>query len=76
MPGVADYLMIVSGYVERYRGRDSSFSVGPRGARFGAEKFTCAEEFIRVPSCRRGGNVHRSRSPAPLVRGDVPGLSG
>jgi hypothetical protein len=48
--GVATYLVIVSDYVESYRGRGLNLPAGVRNAaRFGGDKIWFAREFLRVP---------------------------
>jgi len=58
-PGVATYLMIVSGYIERYRGNGLELpKLVSDGARFGAEKVQVRGKFIRVPIMPQGAALY------------------
>jgi len=72
-PGVATYLMIVSGYIERYRGEALDLPQLVReGARFGAEKVRVRGKFIRVPIMPQGAALYTEQVTRTALRGDVP----
>ena len=72
-PGVATYLMIVSGYVERYRGQGLELpQLVLDGARFGAEKVHVRGKFIRVPIVPQGAALYTEQVTRTALRGDVP----
>jgi len=72
-PGVATYLMIVSGYVERYRGQGLELpQLVLEGARFGAEKVHVRGKFIRVPIMPQGAALYTEQVTRTALRGDVP----
>ena len=65
--------MIVSGYVERYRGQRLELpQLVVDGARFGVKRCTCAENSSASPSCRRAQHSTANRSRGTALRGDVP----
>ena len=72
-PGVATYLMIVSGYVERYRGTGLELpDLVREGARFGAEKVHVRGKFIRIPIMPQGAALYTEQVTRTALRGDVP----
>ena len=72
-PGVATYLMIVSGYVERYRGQRLELpQLVVDGARFGVEKVHVRGKFIRVPIMPQGAALYSEQVTRTALRGDVP----
>ena len=72
-PGVATYLVIVSGYVERYRGQGLELpKLVLDGARFGAEKIHVRGKFIRVPIMPQGAALYTEQVTRTAMRGDVP----
>jgi hypothetical protein len=72
-PGVATYLMIVSGYVERYRGQGLELpQLVLDSARFGAEKVYVRARFIRVPILPQGAALYTEQVTRTALRGDVP----
>jgi hypothetical protein len=72
-PGVATYLMIVSGYVERFRGQGLELPELVReGARFGVEKVQVRGKFIRVPIMPQGAALYSEQVTRTALRGDVP----
>jgi hypothetical protein len=71
--GVATYLMIVSGYIERYRGHGLELpKLVSDGARFGAEKVQVRGKFIRVPIMPQGAALYTEQVTRTALRGDVP----
>lgn len=71
--GVATYLMIVSGYIERYRGHGLELpKLVSDGARFGAEKVQIRDKFIRVPIMPQGAALYTEQVTRTALRGDVP----
>lgn len=72
-PGVTTYLMIVSGYVENYRGKGLDLPDMVReGARFGVEKVYVRGQFIRVPIMPQGAALYSEQVTRTALRGDVP----
>jgi len=72
-PGVATYLMIVSGYAERYRGQPLELpQLVLDGARFGVEKVHVRGKFIRVPIMPQGAALYSEQVTRTALRGDVP----
>ena len=72
-PGVATYLKIVSGYVERYRGQGLGLpQLVLDSARFGAEKVYVRGRFIRVPILPQGAALYTEQVTRTALRGDVP----
>ena len=71
-PGVATYLKIVSGYVERYRGEGLDLpQMVLDGARFGAERVYVRAKFIRVPIVPQGAALYTEQVTRTALRGDV-----
>jgi hypothetical protein len=71
-PGVATYLFIVSGYVERYRGQALELPVEVlRAARFGAEKVRASARFLRVPIMPDGAELFTRQVTRTALNGDV-----
>jgi hypothetical protein len=72
-PGVATYLLIVSGYIARYRGEGLDLpKLVTDGARFGAEKVRVRGKFIRVPIMPQGAALYTEQVTRTALRGDVP----
>ena len=70
-PGVATYLFIVSGYVERYRGQPLGLPAAVMdAARFGAEKVHAAARFLRVPILPEGANLFTRQVTRTALHGD------
>jgi hypothetical protein len=72
-PGVATYLSIVSGYVEKYRGNPLPLPASVRhAARFGAEKIRLRARFLRVPIMPEGAGLFTRQVTRTALSGDVP----
>lgn len=73
-PGVASYLVIVSDWVKRYRGRPLSLPAQVRtAAPFGGEKIHVRARFLRVPIMPDGAQLYTRQVTTAAFRGDVPG---
>lgn len=71
-PGVATYLFIVSGYVDRYRG--APLELPPEvihAARFGAERVHPTARFLRVPIVPEGAGLFTRQLTRTALNGDV-----
>ena len=70
--GVATYLVIVSQYVERYRGRGIALpSFVVRSAKFGNDQVRFRRSFLRVPILPHSVNLYASELKSFLLRGDL-----
>jgi Uncharacterised nucleotidyltransferase len=70
--GLATFLNIVSGYVERYRGRDLALPpFVTSAARFGAEKVRFGRGFLRIPIVPHSAKLYASQLAALIMRGQV-----
>ncbi|MGE5205482.1 MAG: nucleotidyltransferase family protein [Chlamydiota bacterium] len=72
-PGVATFLVIVSDYVNSYRGEAVDL---PRevlaAAKFGGNKITVRERFLRFPVMPEGAGLYGLQMRQTAARGDVP----
>lgn len=69
--GVATYLGIVSDYVEAYRGYGAPLSSLVKGSvKFGIEKVSFRNQFLRVPILPQSLNLYAGELKALLLRGD------
>ncbi|MGC2299627.1 MAG: hypothetical protein WA476_12550, partial [Acidobacteriaceae bacterium] len=67
--GVATYLVIVSDYVNKYRGSGLALPEPVReAARFGGEKVYYAKEFLRVPILPQSASLYGSQLGGLLRR--------
>ena len=72
-PGVASYLVIVSDYIQKYRGAALSLPAEVRAAaRFGGEKVFSDGKFLRVPIMPYGAALYTEQVTRTALRGDVP----
>ncbi|MFB3917649.1 MAG: nucleotidyltransferase family protein [Terriglobales bacterium] len=71
-PGVATYLLIVSDYVNQYRGQPVPLPESVRkAARFGGEKLYVLRRFLRVPLLPEGAELYTKQVASTALRGDV-----
>jgi len=71
-PGAATYLFIVSGYVERYRGKQLALPVEVlSAARFGPEKVRPSARFLRVPILPEGADLFTRQVTRTALNGDL-----
>ena len=71
-PGVATFLVIVSDYVSRYRGRELQLPAEVRAAAgFGAEKFVVRGQFLRVPLVPQAAGLFARQFAGTALRGNV-----
>ena len=72
-PGVATFLVIVSDYVNTYRGESVDL---PRevlvAAKFGGDKVTVRSRFLRFPLMPEGAGLYGLQMRHTAARGDVP----
>jgi hypothetical protein len=72
-PGVASYLVIVSDYVQQYRGVGLPLPHEIRtAAPFGGDKVAVRGRFIRVPIMPHGAQLYTRQVTTAALRGDVP----
>jgi len=72
-PGVATYLVIVSDFVERYRGCALSLPAAVKSAaQFGGEKISLRARFLRLPIVPEGARLYTTQVTTAALRGDVP----
>jgi len=70
--GVTTFLIIVSDYVKRYRGKELALPQEVHGAaRFGAEKFFVRGQFLRVPLLPEAAGLYARQITGTALRGDV-----
>jgi len=70
--GVATYLVIVSDYINQYRGTGLNLPEAVRStARFGGEKVYYAREFLRVPILPHSAGLYRSQLTGLLRRREL-----
>jgi len=73
-PGVATYLVIASDYVKQYRGTGLELPREVRSAaRFGGDKITVRQKFLRVPILPEGAGLYTRQMTQTALRGDLPG---
>ncbi len=70
--GLATYLVLVSGYVESYRGQGLPLPpLVTEAARFGSEYLRFARGFLRVPIFPQCANLYASEWKSLLLNGDL-----
>ena len=70
--GMATYLVIVSDYVNQYRGSGLDLPRSVRAtARFGGDKVCFAREFLRVPILPQSAGLYRTQLTALLRRREL-----
>lgn len=70
--GIATYLVIISQYVERHRGRGISLPAFViTSARFGTDQVRFRRSFLRVPILPHSVNLYASELKSFLLRGDL-----
>jgi hypothetical protein len=71
--GVATYLVIVSDYVQQYRGTGLDLPRTVRSAaRFGGDLVYYAKEFLRVPIFPQSATLYRRQFSGMLRKGELP----
>jgi hypothetical protein len=71
-PGVATFLMIVSDYVAKYRGRGLQLpSIVTREARFGGNLVVTRNRFLRIPLFPQGASLYTSQLTQTALHGDA-----
>ncbi|HZR30781.1 MAG TPA: hypothetical protein VFA76_02860 [Terriglobales bacterium] len=72
-PGVATFLVIVSDYVEAYRGKGLPLpSEVLASSRFGGDKITVRSRFLRFPLMPEGASLYTRQVTSTARRGDIP----
>jgi len=72
-PGVATYLLIVSDFLKRYRGRGLEMPpMVAASAAFGGEKITPRARFLRIPMLPEGASLYSRQITQAAFSGDVP----
>ena len=72
-PGVATFLVIVSDYVEAYRGKGLLLpSEVLAASRFGGDKITVRSRFLRFPLMPEGASLYTRQVTSTARRGDIP----
>ncbi|HKV76768.1 MAG TPA: hypothetical protein VJP02_01425 [Candidatus Sulfotelmatobacter sp.] len=70
--GIATYLVVISGYVESFRGQGIELpALVTASARFGVEKVHYRRDFLRVPILPHSLNLYASELKTLLMRGEV-----
>ena len=70
--GIATYLVIISEYVERYRGYGVPLPAWVmKSARFGSEQVFFRRDFLRVPIMPHSMNLYAKELKSFLLRGDL-----
>ncbi len=70
--GIATYLVIISGYVERYRGYGVPLpAFVMKSAKFGTEQVFFRRDFLRVPIMPHSMNLYAKELRSFLARGDL-----
>ena len=70
--GVATFLMIVSDYVARWRGRKIDLPLSVRSAaKFGGEEIAFANGFLRVPILPHSVRLYASEWASLALRGEI-----
>jgi hypothetical protein len=70
--GIATYLTIISGYVEKYRGFGVPLpSLVTGSAKFGAEQISFRKDFLRVPILPHSLNLYAGELKTLLLKGDL-----